>query len=332
MGAAGTGPISLTGTLAGLTQNTANSLTGTNSLTISAGTATLSVANNYTGGTSVAGTNVSTIGTTVAGSNILTVANATGLIVGQSVSGPGMPASGQFITAINGNTITITSGTGVPSATTTLIFGNGNLVLSAAGALPSLVAGGPASLPQTGGMVAATAANALSGPLTLNLSGGVTNISAAQSYTRGANITGTNVTIISASGALSGTTTVSGGGTLASGLAATTTGITNFSGGTIALNAGGILSSAPAGGSFWNVGLNSGGIINPGGVGIIGTGPLTINNLTTASGGILQFDTATGNSADQLTVGNLLGGTYSFGAGTVVTPLSFGQFSTVAGT
>ena len=94
---------------------------------------------------------------------------------------------------------------------------------------------------------------------------------------------------------------------------------------------GGLLTSSAAGGNFQNVNLNSGGTINPGGISVVG--PITIANLVTASGGILQFDTATGNSADQIIVGSLAGGSYyTFGAGTIINPVFFGQLSTIAGT
>ena len=55
-GAAGTGNVVLSGsTLSGLTETVANAITGTSSLTVSSGTAALSVANNYTGATVVNG-------------------------------------------------------------------------------------------------------------------------------------------------------------------------------------------------------------------------------------------------------------------------------------
>ena len=198
-----------------------------------------------------------------------------------------------------------------------------------AGALATL------NLTQTGGAVTQSVANAFQGPIALNLSGGTTTLNFANSYTGGANISGTNVTTISAAGALSGTTTVSGGGTLSSSLASNAAGTPNNSGGTIFVNSGGILTSAVAGGSFTNVNVNSGGIVNPGGVGVVGTAPLTLNGFATSSGALLQFDIASTTSYDSLLVGNLSGlgvGSNSFGAGTTIVPLSFGQLSTTLGT
>jgi len=350
-GALGTGSVTVgtnvTQYLSGLTESVANALTGTNSLTINGGNATLSVANNYSGGTALNGAYSQAVGTTAAGGNTITMASPSGLFVGETVTGVGLPA-GELITAISGNVVTITTGTGVTSGTNTLNFTSGILTVSAANALGTgalTVTNGTFNanvaatlnptfqpvLNQTGGAVVTTTANAFQGAVTLNLTGGTTSLGAAQSYTGGANISGSNVTTISAANALSGTTTVSGGGTLSSNLAATTAGIVNLSGGTIAVNSGGILTSAAAGGSFWNVTVNSGGIVNPGGVGVIGTAPLTLNALSTVSGGILQFDTATGNSSDQIAVGTLPSGSYSFGAGTIISPMSFGQLSTIDG-
>ena len=56
----GTGPITLSNAtsdtaVTAITENTANALTGNNSLTVQIGTATLSQSNNYTGGTTVSG-------------------------------------------------------------------------------------------------------------------------------------------------------------------------------------------------------------------------------------------------------------------------------------
>jgi autotransporter-associated beta strand protein len=64
-----------------------------------------------------------TSGTTATSSANITVPTTTGLVIGQQVSGPGIPAN-EYITAINGTTVTITTGTGVTAGSnSTLTFG-----------------------------------------------------------------------------------------------------------------------------------------------------------------------------------------------------------------
>ena len=240
VGALGTGNVIVsTPTNSALTQSVANALTGTQSLTINGGTTTLSLANNYSGGT-----------------------------------------------ILNGGTLTVTGAGGLGSGA--LLVQGGTLNANVAGALGTL------NLNQTAGTVTQNVANAFSGNIALNLSGGVTNLSVANNYTGGTNISGTNVTNVSAAGALAGPTIVTGG-TLSSSVTASPANT-----GTIAVS-GGLLTSAPAGGQFQNVTLSSAGAINPGGLGTIGTGPLTVTNLS-VNGGTLQFDTLSPASADLLSL------------------------------
>ena len=94
-----------------------------------------------------------------------------------------------FIASAGALTITSASGTGT-----------GVLTVSSGGTLNANVAGAvsTANLLQTGGTVTESVANAFASGVTLNLSGGVTTLNQANSYTGGANISGTNVTTVSA--------------------------------------------------------------------------------------------------------------------------------------
>ena len=74
--ALGTGPITLSNAtsdtaVTALTENTANALTGSNSLTVQIGTATLSQSNNYTGGTTVSGGTVAADAAALGTGNVL---------------------------------------------------------------------------------------------------------------------------------------------------------------------------------------------------------------------------------------------------------------------
>ncbi|WP_395736536.1 autotransporter-associated beta strand repeat-containing protein [Prosthecobacter sp.] len=82
VGALGTGAVQVgintTQTNSGLTESVANALTGTNSLTVNAGTATLSFANNYTGATVVSGGTLTlTASGAIANTASLTVSSGT---------------------------------------------------------------------------------------------------------------------------------------------------------------------------------------------------------------------------------------------------------------
>ncbi len=265
-GVLGTGPVVVQNfSNSVLAENTANALTGTNTLIVNGGAATLSVANNYTGVTTVGG-----------GTLTVTAAAALGL---QNVFLTGGTLNANVANALSSGTMTIG---GAPTSFVT------NLI-------------------QTGGTFAENTANALNGGTALTLSGGTTNLSVANNNTGGVSISGTNITNVSAAGGLNGTVTMTGGA-LSSSVTAAGSYANN---GTITVN-GGLLTSAVAGGNFQSVTLRSSGLINPGGVGIVGNGPLTINNFNTSTGGTLQFDIQSLSVYDQVA---LLGG-ISIGSGT----------------
>ena len=297
-----TGPVTISQGTLGIAAD--GSLGSTNTLTINGGylgtaatASSIAATRGITVGASGGGFNPASGQTLTINSPITGSAPLAQIGAGTTVlAGNNSTFSGGFIASAGALTITSASGTGT-----------GVLTVSSGGTLNANVAGAvsTANLLQTGGTVTESVANAFASGVTLNLSGGVTTLNQANSYTGGANISGTNVTTVSAAGALSGTTTVTGGTLISS--------ITTAPGNNGSINlSGGVLTSAAAGGQFQNVNLLSGGLINPGGVGTIGTAPLTILNLATSSGGTLQFDILGTSSLDQINST----GTLSVGSGT----------------
>ena len=81
-------------------------------------------------------------GATTAGSNTVIVTNATGITLGMAVTGNGLPA-GEVVTGILGNTVTITTGTGVTTTagnntyTGGTVINGGNLLVGPGGNIPA---------------------------------------------------------------------------------------------------------------------------------------------------------------------------------------------------
>ena len=188
-------------------------------------------------------------------------------------------------------------------------------VTMTSGTINNNVAGGIfPNISMSGGTFAETA------PLVVNaqsftISGGTANFSQANTYTGGTLLSGTGTLNVTVANGLPGNVTMTGG-TLSSSVVAPGS-VANV--GTIT-QSGGVLTSAVAGGQFGTVVANSGAVINPGGVGVIGTGPLSIANLTTSSGAILQFDVQSPWIVTPSTTGDLLNlnGTYSIASGTII--------------
>lgn len=302
----------ITGTGAGnnggtLTISSVNSFTG--GTLISGQTAALAAAGALGTGPVQVGINVSQTnsGLTQSVANALTGTNS--LIVNAGTVALSQANNYTGGTTLNSGTLTITAAAGLGTAD--LSFLGGTLNLNIAGALRSF------NLNQLGGTANQSVVNAFTGPIALNLSGGTTNLSFANTYLGGANISGTNLTNVTAVGALNGTTTVTGG-TLSSGVTAV-----GANTGAILLS-GGVLASSVAGGQFQNVFLSSTGALNPGGVGTVGS--LTISGLNT-TGGTLQFDALSPSNTDLLNVT----GSYNFGAGTNIALSNLSVLPTAAG-
>ena len=64
---------------------------------------------------------------TTAGSNTVNVASVTGISIGMSVSGVGLPA-GEVVTGISGNTVTLSTGTGVTTTGTNNTYSGGTVI------------------------------------------------------------------------------------------------------------------------------------------------------------------------------------------------------------
>jgi len=157
VGALGTGPITLQNlSNSVLTESVANALTGTNSLTLLGGTATLSQANNYTGGTTVSG-----------GTLAINAVGATSTV--------GIVQNGGTITESVANAITGVQSLSVSGGTANLSQANnytGGTIVSGTGTVNASVASAvPAGLVVNGGAVNVSASGGISG--TVNVNGGI---------------------------------------------------------------------------------------------------------------------------------------------------------------
>ncbi|MEO6755058.1 MAG: autotransporter-associated beta strand repeat-containing protein [Chthoniobacteraceae bacterium] len=123
-------------------------------------------------------------GSTTAGSNSVAVVSTTGITVGMSVTGSGLPAN-EFVTGISGNTVTISTGSGVTTRannntyTGGTVINAGNLLVGAGGNIPAggitigggEIAGIGALIQDAGGVIASSNTVTLNGLGSLILSG-----------------------------------------------------------------------------------------------------------------------------------------------------------------
>ena len=128
-------------------------------------------------------------GTTTNGSTAVTVANTAALVVGQAVTGAGIPAGAYITNITNGTTFQISSpATATGSPTLTIAAENGEAVASAGATIPN-----PIVFSNNLGILSAfTSGGTFSGPVTVPSSGAFTI--ASRSFT--AATTGTTVSVI----------------------------------------------------------------------------------------------------------------------------------------
>ncbi|MEA3209118.1 MAG: hypothetical protein QOE70_2175 [Chthoniobacter sp.] len=179
VGALGTGAVTLKNvTLSALTESVPNALTGTNSLSVQGGTATLSFGNNYTGATTVGGTG--TLTATAAGAvpavSTLTMTggtvnnNAAGAIAANISVGGGTFAQTAALTGAS-QTFTVTAGTANLSQANTY----GGVTTISGGAVNASVAGAiPGAVTMTGGtLTASNTTGSANGTGIITLNGGL---------------------------------------------------------------------------------------------------------------------------------------------------------------
>lgn len=194
-GALGSGPVVVAGGT--LTENTTNALKGTQSLTVSSGTATLSVANSYSGGTTFSG------GTLTA-----------------SIAG----ALGTGDVLVNGGTLTLSTTNSMNGGSQALNVSSGSATLSAAqsygggttvsgGTLNANIAGalGSGNVLINGGTFTESTTNALTGAQSFTLSSGSATLNRANNYSGGSTFSGGTLTVSIARALGSGDVLVNGG-------------------------------------------------------------------------------------------------------------------------
>jgi autotransporter-associated beta strand protein len=168
---------------------------------------------------------------TTAGSNVVTVANPAGLSVGMSVTGFGLP-TGEVVTAISGNSVTLSTANGVTTTATSntysggTVINGGSMIVGPGGNIPAggiTISGGEttgvATLSQfAGGVIAPTNTVTVNGLGALSLTGN-NNLAGLVFNGTGAGSTQTNVpppptvtTFNSLTPLGTGTLTLGGGG------------------------------------------------------------------------------------------------------------------------
>jgi len=187
--------------------------------------------------------NLQSSGTTTVNSNVITVASTNGIVVGQLVTGTGIPGN-EFVTAVNpaNNTVTITSGAGVHCGTNTLTFlvnnNLGNLIFNNDGgtSAPTITVTGVLNIP---GIITASSSNA---GTTATITGGTVDLGNAAAPVITVNpivVNSQNVAPLQATLAIasaiqnsSNAISVTGGGNLQLSGASTFSGGINLAGGT----------------------------------------------------------------------------------------------------
>ena len=253
------------------------------------------------------------------GGNIITVPTTAGLVAGMTVNGPGIP--GEFITAINGNTVFISTGTGVTAGTNNLTFGSAVIVAgtttvgsntvtvaNANGLAVGMIVTG-ASIP-TGPTI-----SAITGPNTYTLSTNVTPTQGSQlTYSPGTS--GINLTTSAFSNNYTGGTFVNQGTLNLGGLAGTT------------VIPGNLTINGSTGGTSVNMLTNPQQIAATGNVTINGTGTLNLVGANTLAS--LSFNNTGGNAAPTVALGT--SGTLTLTNGLIVINDSLSFTPTISGT